>query len=512
MVYNNSFLIVEVTPANNELSVPLNQGITIRFAMDMDVSTITNGTLLLHIINGGSVACTVTYDPTTRTGHIVPNNILITNTSYRVTIIGGITGVKTITGVTLEESKNFEFTTTGTILITAPTNLQAIVTGSKVEISWVQPDQYDPVDIPRYEVYVSTSNLNPVSDPGSIVWPIATDSLANITQTSITVQRDLPSGTYYVYVRGVTNTLDGAWVSTQIYIPPADTVTSSNDSVFEVSAVYPKDATANIAPTTIKILFTSAINMTTVDSQSVYVLTKKKPDSVSILDLMTDYGPSTAIPLVADGGSPANMLSFTVDPSLFVKDNEYTIIVRESIESTVGDALGEAYVWSFTSPYSILFGNVEEIREDIKGYLTNVPDKILYAYMSSVSQTAYDIVSATQSATGVFDSEAFLAAPPRYIGQYVRTQTAYDLLVNAFLDRSANAGTSRTLGDFSIDNSKAPDVSKILAAFRERIKPWLDELHGQTNRGYAKPGFVVKGESGAVYPAEFTKDFKDIQA
>jgi hypothetical protein len=54
-------------------------------------------------------------------------------------------------------------------------------------------------------------------------------------------------------------------------------------------------------------------------------------------------------------------------------------------------------------------------------------------------------------------------------------------------------------------------MTKLLRELKDRIKPWLDQLHGRTNRGYASPGVVVRGENIETYPDHLARiDFTDL--
>jgi hypothetical protein len=515
MVFNSSFLIVEVTPTNNETSVPINRSITVRFAMDMDQDSINNGTMTLHEVNGAAVAITVSYDPMSRSAFAHPDILLKTGTQYQFSVLGGASGVKTATGTTLDATRRYEFTTTIDILITAPQSLNVVNASGHISLNWLEPDQYDTTKLLKYQTFISTSLLDPDADPGSILWPTEADSIEDTELTLINVSRKLEPNTYYAYVRGRNTASTGSWVYKQ-FVVAAEVIGggsgsgggSGGGSIFEVRETYPRADAAHIVPSSIKILFTSPVDMTSITNQTVYIIQKKKPAEITMLDLMTDFAPSKSIAFTIDI-TTGNIVSLTVDPLLLVKNMEFTIIVREDIKATDGSTLGEAYYWSFTTLYDPLYGDPDAIREDIKGFLTGVPDKSLYAYMSSVSQTAVDIIS--QVAGTAFDLEAFNADVPRYVKEFVRTQTAFDLLVNAFLEKSSSVGSVRTLGELTIDQSKAVDFTKMLGSFKDRIKPWLDELHGQHNRGYAKPTVTVKGENVEPYPTIFDrKTLKDI--
>jgi hypothetical protein len=509
----NTFLIVETSPAHNEMSVPVNNGIMVRFSTD--VTNVSKDTLFLRKVNGEAIESIVTYDATTRKAYLKPIAPLEAGRQYQFTVLGGDSGVKTAIDKTLPESKRYEFTTTSDVLITAPKNLKVVNNSGHLTLSWLQPDQFDVNKDLTYKVAISTSALDPESDSGAVIWPLVADSIEDPALTSIGVSRHLEPATYYAYVQAYIGTELGTWAQTQ-FVVEAPVVTGGGSSggapsglTFEIVETYPKANAAHILPSTIKVLFSSNLDMTTVTNQSVYLLKKSKPSSLSIIDLMTDYAPGGVV-VTIDPLVQANLLSVTVDPALLQTNSEYTMIIRESVKDTSGNALGEAYFWSFNTTFVPLYGNVELIREDIKTLLTNIPDKTVYSYMQTVSQTALDIVISTQGLTQV----QIDANVPRYLHEYVRAQTTYDLLVSAILEKSSSAGSVRTLGELSIDNSRSNfKAGEILAGFKDRIKPWLDELHGHHNRGYAKPTVTVRGENIEPYPTEFDrKTLKDINA
>lgn len=476
----------------------------------MDTATITNGTLLLHKVNGDAVAtANPTYD--SRRAFLTPSSSLEPGTQYRLTILGGENGVKTVTGTSLAASKTYEFTTTHDVLITAPRALSVADNDGHLTISWLAPSEYDISKTPKYEVYITTDGLEPA--PGNTAWPLATDAIGTITNTSIGVGRHLSPADYTVQVRGYIDDLKSPWATLvyRVESPTSSSTPPTTYSMFEVAATYPKTDDVNIMPDSIKILFTDNVDTSTVTSNTVYVVNRKKPASLNILDLMTDYAPSKSIPFSIDAlAAPTNIISLTINPENLVQNSEYTVIVRESIKSASGDSLGEIYSWSFNSELYPLYGDAEIIREDIKSILTNIPDKVLYKYMQVASQTALEKVQATQAE--LFDQETFDENVPRYVNEYVRTAVAYELIVNAALEHGMKAGL-RKLGDLQIETtSEMGSIPAILSRLKERIKPWLDELHGHHNRGYAKPGVTVRGENVEPYPDFFTRtELKDLE-
>lgn len=514
-MFNNSFLIIEVSPANKEKSVPINRSITVRFVADMNVDTIGPGTIMLQAVNGESVPASVTYDRASRTAYLKPDDLLSKSTSYRLFVLGGTKGVKTAANGTMPENKIYEFRTTEDVMLSAPKNLVVNNDAGHLTVSWVQPNDFDPTNIPTYEVAISSSNMDPDHNPGAVAWPIASDAICDIVQTSIKVGRHLNEGSYVAYVRAVTKEEKGPWASTPFYVEkPEDTTAPGTGSgnpgsgiTFEVLDTFPKDDQVNIIPDSIRILFSDSVDMTSVLPSTVYILPKKKPTQLNLLDLMTSYSSQAGIEYILESGLPSNIISLQVDPKLIQNNTEYTVIIRESVQSMSGEKLGEVHSISFKSAYYPLYGDADVIRDDLKNFLKNVPDRIIYDHMQQVSLSVQQLEVDNKSLT---DATVLDTNTPRYLSGYVQAQVAYDLLVNAFLDRSSSAGSVIKLGDLSVDNSKSTSISSALSYFKSRIKPWLDQLHGIYNRGYAKPVIAVRGESGEAYPDYVTRDVTDI--
>lgn len=511
MVYNNSFLVVEVRPANNEKSVPINTTVTVRFIEAMKQGTVEAG-ITLNKVNGVAIPATVVYEPTTKTATLTPNALLEKSTQYRIIVEGTASGVQTVTNGYLPGNKIYEFTTTEDMIVSPPKSLEVHNNGGR--ITWVQPDQFDPLLPLTYEVYISTSSLDPVADPGGIVWPQVDDAVGPVDGLAVNTTAALADGNYYAYVRAKNSSSTSAWTQVQFLITTSTSGggggggPTSPSALFEVRATYPKADAINITPASIKILFTANLDYTTVTPDSVYIIKAAKPDSLSIIDLMMDFSPTNSINFTIDAMTTPNLISLTIPADTFENSSEYTVIVRETIKDTDGNALGETYFWSFFTVLTPFYGDPQRVREDLGMFLRNIPDTVLYKYMHDVSIIAYDIVS-TQDG---FNAATFEENVPHYVHEYVRFQTGYDLLVNAFLEKSSGLGSMRILGDLTIDTSRSQNSSAILSNFKDRIKYWLDLLHGHHNRGYAKPTVAVKGESVEPYPDFFSRTtLKDLE-
>lgn len=272
--------------------------------------------------------------------------------------------------------------------------------------------------------------------------------------------------------------------------------------LLEVMATYPKDGAVNVTPSAIKVLLTSAIDPLTATNQSVYLIKKRKPAELNTLDLMTEFASEASIltPLNLVTLENANtMISISLNEGDLEANTEYTLIVRESI-GTGSSTLGITFASSFYTAITPLYVDPEKLREDMRSFLSNIPDLALYRRIQDASIEARDIIS---SRDPLIDLTKNL---PNYVEQYVKHKAAYELIVNAYLQDSKTAGSSRSLGDLTVNKeSGQADITKMLRELKDRIKPWLDQVHGHNNRGYAKPSGVVRGENIETYPDFFTR-------
>lgn len=508
-MYNSGFLVVDISPANKETNVSINKGIEVKFSFDMLVDTITASTMVLSKVNGATVDTKIIYDRKARTAYIKPVSLFEKGVQYRLTVVGGLDGIMAVTGSILPENKVYQFTTTNDVSVSTPSHLTAKVKSGRVTLNWLTPDAYNPDKDLEYKPYISTSALDPDTDPGAVLWPLQGDALGQVKGTSIEATRVLPEGTYCAYLHAVNGTSKSAWVKEQFIVegaavnPPSAPSFPMNGFIFEVHATYPEADSVGLSADGIKILFTEDIDVSTISTSSVYIVKAVKPKALSILDLMTKYSPAKSIDFTIGDFEQPNLLSLNVDLDSLEANTEYTVLIREGVKSVSGSSLGEAYSLSFISRYTPLFGDAERIRDDIKIFLRNVSDRVLYRYMHDVSLTALDTVSRVISP---FNEANFLSDPPRYVDEYVRYQVGYDLVVNAIVQETSGIGSSRTLGDLTIQpNQNISQVNQILANLKARIKRWEDELHGHHNRGYAKPTTAVKSETGGVYPDFLTR-------
>ena len=170
-----------VVPANNATAVSLTPDINVTFNEAMSFASISASTLELRTAANQSVPVTISYDAGTRTARLVPSSSLLLNTTYRVVVRSGSTGVKDVAGNALAADYTSSFTTLSDqtppfIVSTAP---QAGATGvsqsTAVTIQFSEPLAAGSVtgtnifiQGPGAVVLASTLQYNPATNTASL--------------------------------------------------------------------------------------------------------------------------------------------------------------------------------------------------------------------------------------------------------------------------------------------------------------------------------------------------------
>lgn len=528
----NNFLVVGITPANNESNVNINTPIKIKFSQYMRADTINPTNIVFRKTNGDVFDYDIEYDPDTLTATII-SAPLEYGTEYQVYIAGGNTALLGITNDYLPESKTYRFRTTYNVSVSPPLNAKAGVDSGFVSLQWERPAQYD-LDLPlTYEVMISESN-----DPANpVVWPGEGD-INKTNSLLMNVPKRFSEGNYYAYIRAFDGVSTSQWAIVQFVVQSAviipttpseptnggstgdtgNTDTGGGDIFsFDVIDNYPRANAVDITPEKILIVFSDNVDASSVTGDTIYLVKKSNKTSLSLIDFMTDYSPAKKVAAVIDPITTPNMVSLS---ATLEEDSEYTVIVRESVRNTSGSSLGVAYHWAFITKYSQLYGDAQAVRQDIGSLSDSVTDKVLFSYMNESSQYAYQVVSNTPEFLAT-DYEGGKA--PYYVHQYVRLRTAYDLILNSQLKTgsgnmaSSNATSQIKLGTLTVQKdtgaiaSASANVTDLLSAIKDKMKPYEDMMHGRYNRGYAKAQVVVRGENVETYPDFFTRDeFTDL--
>lgn len=504
----NSFLVLGVVPANNEQQVPVNTAITISFAKHMDVNTLTDANIKLCKVNGEYIPYVLSYSHDTYKLVLKPS-VLDGNTQYQVEIVGGTTGIRSVTG-DYTSTRTYEFTTVLTKAISQPQNLVVTQKDAHISAKWKAPAVVNSLEAVVYHVRVSAS-----SDPKSpYLWPsfpVGTEYTQEGTNLSIEDDFERERN-YYVMVRATSSSATSDWTIAQIYLEPKAIESPTNPNPddpnlpspmieqIEVLEVFPSSG-AVIQDDTIFVAFSDELDELPTDV--LYVVQAPYKASLSILDLLTTYSPAKAVPgtvSLVDGTT--EVLQWKAESPLPV-EKEYVVIVSKDIKGIDTDKLGVPLVHAFRTPWERLYGDINSIKEKLGDLAASFRDSTLYEAMHVNTLFAYDTVSNTNSfeRTQFQDGQA-----PYYIHQYVNLQTAYDVLLNGMANSNGASKENITLGQLQV--IKEIDVASaviLLKTLKTAIKPWLDMVHGMNNRGYAKPGVVVKGETISPYPDFLTR-------
>ena len=508
----NNYLVIGVNPANNETTVALDKDISITFSKHMDTASLTSSTLVLKKVNGEIVPYTMNYVADIMTAKLNPTDNFEPGTQYQIQIVGTESGVKSITGDYMGVSRSYEFTTSFTTALSAPQSLSVSVNDGYPVLTWQRPADYDAGAALSYEIHISTSN-DPLTAP---LWP----SVGDINKTNATVlnvPKKFSEGNYYAYVKAINGTEESDWTSTQFLVEKAATTPTQppiggggggDIFSFDVADTYPRRDSVDVTPEKVMIVFSGNVDPATVNEDTVYIVKKEDKQNLSLLDFMTEYSPDKKVAATVEPIVTPNMVVLT---AVLEDDTEYTVIVRESVANSTGGTLGMAYHWSFMTKFTQLYGDASLIRQDVGSMSSSITDKMLYKFMSDSSKYAYQIASVTAA----FDETLYAdGAAPYYMHQYVRLRTAYNLLLNMQLRSGGGGSTSRVvLGDLQVekDSGAGGSITDVLKDLKERMKPFLDMMHGHNNRGYAKPSVVVRGENIEAYPDFMTRsEFRDL--
>ncbi|UNY39828.1 structural protein [Bacillus phage vB_BauM_KLEB27-3] len=460
----NNFIITSVNPSNGETNVALDKIIVLNFISSMSAGSLNgNNIRLIDVDANQQVDITITYDYTEALARIEPVSSLLGSHSYSLEITGGSEGVRTLSGDYLGSSKTYSFVT-------------------------VETPQEEPIEEPE-EPIDTEEPTDPVDDTEEPV-----DDGEDPTDDPDTGETEEPP----------TNTDD------DVIDPGGEDPDEFN---LEILETFPRKDEVNVTPETIIIIFSEDVDPATISENSIYLIKRPLRRELTKVDYMVHYAPSKKAPIQIDPivDEPTNIITLTVPEETILNDEEYTVIISPKIKSITGKPMAEPYVFAFMSKFDHLYGDEESIRDDLRPYAKNIPDRMLYRYMRDISREAYDIVSTTSTfnAADYADGKA-----PFFVHQYVRYKTSYQLFLNAYMNQIApggddgddggltiTAGTIK-LGDLTVQGGSEStssgssnksgvelsiDMNDVLEEMKKRIKHWEDLLHGYHNRGYAKP-------------------------
>jgi chitodextrinase len=222
--------VTSTIPTSGATGVSPAANIAAVFSEGMNAATLTTSTFTVKIKQGSNplLAALVTYDAATRTATLNPDANLSNNTTYTVTVKGGVSGVKDSVGNALSSDFSWNFTTGAldltppTVTLTAPSN-GATVSGT-VTLSANASDNVavNHVDFLVNNVVVGTD----ATSPYSISWNSASvaDGSATVTARAVDNASNTTTST------GVTVTVNNTTVDTTITAGPSGAVNTTSAS------------------------------------------------------------------------------------------------------------------------------------------------------------------------------------------------------------------------------------------------------------------------------------------
>lgn len=488
----DKYLLVQTNPSHNEADVPVDTTITARFAKDMDVNRMTADYITVSRVNGDDVAGTVTYRNSERTLVFTPDAPLATGVTYQATLTGGEDGVQSIVGETMGSDHRLSFAVAGEAPLAAPSTVTTSATRQGVTIGWEHPAP----STTAFEVYLSTSNLDPDTAPDAVVWPLTGDHIGTITDSPVRIYRPLDAGTYYAYVRADDGNETSAWVTDQLYVPDASETETPSESpdgdatgLFELIDTYPQQGAMQAYPEEILIQFSQEMDAASVTTDRIYLVQRARTGSVSPLVLRTELSSAKALDAtVATDDEDARIVRL-VPAEALVTNASFTVVVRSSVRSASGDRLGGSLTFGFDTSESSRLGSMDAIREMLDGLPVSISDRAIQRRLRNVSAYAQDIMERQNTQ---FDPED----APYYVDAYINAKVGYDLMVQA-QSQASTTGGSRQLAELSIDGgSSSSDAQASLEGLAAEVRQWQDLLYGQHGRGYARSSVVSPGIDG----------------
>lgn len=103
--------VSSVVPANNATGISLSTVAAVTFNEAMNIASVSGSTIELRTAAGVLVPSSVSYDAASRTATVTPAAALSTSTTYRITVKGGVNGVKDVAGNALAADFSASFAT-----------------------------------------------------------------------------------------------------------------------------------------------------------------------------------------------------------------------------------------------------------------------------------------------------------------------------------------------------------------------------------------------------------------
>jgi hypothetical protein len=321
IIYTGPPVVISATPADTGTNVPIGSVISTTFNTAMDTTTISNTTFTVQGPSG-PVDGTFGYDTSSNTATFTPTGQLAYNTTYTVTVTGGVTD----TSGNALTAKTWSFTTaldTNPPYVTSTTPASGATdagTGGSVSATFSSP--MDPNTI-------NSSNFALTGPSGAVGGTVSYNSS---TYTAVFTPTSLAAGTTYTatITTGVTNTSGTAMASQYSWqftttaavdtTPPTVILTSPSNAATGVSINSPISAT-----------FSEAMNGSTINNSTFTVSNGSGYVSGSV-----NYDNST------------HNVTFTPSQALSYQTS-YTVTITTGVTDLAGNQMAASYSWTFVT-------------------------------------------------------------------------------------------------------------------------------------------------------------------
>lgn len=200
-------IVRRTIPKHTEENIPLDQEIQLLFIVDLNKNSISSDHVILFNITQQKTEDIrfEYYSKTLKVKSVLPLEPL---NHYQLKLVGGVNGVKSITGQTMAETYELEFYTKDVDSIKpprifAPTNVSIVKDYVTFEFEKIQEADY-------YELQVSQSNTF-----HNVVWPLNDEKIFPMSELKVTPYIEYQTGQYYARVRSVDKEgMKSAWSQT----------------------------------------------------------------------------------------------------------------------------------------------------------------------------------------------------------------------------------------------------------------------------------------------------------
>lgn len=314
--------VASVAPATYAMDVPLNSGVNVTFSQVMDPATVNSSTVSVVAPDGTAVAGDVHY--TGVTASFVPQAAMTPNTTYRLVVSNG---VKSLSGVAMDQTYRSVFTTGTTTLASPPQVIFNAPADGDSNVSLTGTMLVD------FDQAMDTTTINASNITLTDAFGRNVEGTVVYTGSTAVFTPDAPLSPLTQYTLDVSGavTSSGGVEMQDDYSISFTTAGFSNGPapsvVFTNPAPWQSDASRYDA---ISAAFSQTLDPTSLDGTTVQL---QAPDGSLVPGSVSYLG---------------NVVSFTPAAPLAF-DTHYTMVLSGAIKAADGTAMGADYSWGFTT-------------------------------------------------------------------------------------------------------------------------------------------------------------------